>query len=234
MPAILKREFRTYFQSPLGYVFFSAMFFFSGYYFFTFNLYGNTTNMSRLFELLFPVVLFLVPVLTMRLMSEDKRSGTDQLLLTAPISRMGIVLGKYFAAASVFLIAISATLMLAAVMSLFATPDWPVILGNFVGLLLLGITLIAICMFLSALTESQFIAAVLSFVVSLFVMLVDALALVVDSTFLQALFRNLSFNDRYASFTLGILDLPNVVFFLSISALFVFLTVAVLDKERWC
>ena len=230
MLAVLKREFRAYFQSPLGYVFFSAMFFFSGYYFFTYNLYGNTTNMGKLFELLFPVVLFLVPVLTMRLMSEDKRSGTDQLLLTAPISRTGIVLGKYGAAASV---AISATLVQAAVMSFFAAPDLPVIVGNFVGLLLLGTTLIAICMFLSALTESQFIAAVLGFVVSIFVMLVDALALVVNSRFLQALFRNLSFNDRYTSFTLGILELPNVIFFLSISFLFVFLTVAVLDKERW-
>jgi len=233
MLAILKREFRAYFQSPLGYVFFSAMFFFSGFYFFTYNLYGNTTNMSKLFELLFPVVLFLVPVLTMRLMSEDKRSGTDQLLLTAPISRTAIVLGKYGAAVSVFLIAISATLIQAVVMSFFAAPDWPVIVGNFVGLLLLGTTLIAICMFLSALTESQFVAAVLGFVVSLFVMLVDALALVVNSRFLQALFRNLSFDDRYTSFTLGILELPNVIFFLSISFLFVFLTVAVLDRERW-
>ena len=233
MLAILKREFRAYFQAPLGYVFVSAVFFFSGYFFFTYNLFGNTTNMSKLFELLFPVVLFLVPVLTMRLMSEEKRSRTDQLLLTAPISRLGIVLGKYYAAVSVFLIAISATLLQAVVMSFFATPDWPVILGNFIGLLLLGTTLIAICMFLSALTESQFIAAILGFVVNLFLMLVDALALVVNSSFLQAFFRNLSFDNRYTSFTLGILELPNVIFFLSISFLFVFLTVAVLDKERW-
>lgn len=233
MLAILKREFRAYLQSPLGYVFFAAMFFFSGYYFFTYNLYGSTTNMTRLFELLFPVVLFLVPVLTMRLMSEDKRAGTDQLLLTAPISRMDIVLGKYLAAVAIFVIAISATLLQAGVMSFFAAPDWPVIFGNYLGLLLLGITLIAICMFLSSLTESQFVAAVLGFVVSLFVMLVDALALVVNSSFLQAFFRRLSFNDRYAAFTLGILELPSVVFFFSISALFVLLTVAMLDRARW-
>ncbi len=233
MLAILKREFRAYFQAPLGYVFVSAVFFFSGYYFFTYNLYGNTTNMSKLFELLFPVVLFLVPVLTMRLISEEKRSGTDQLLLTAPVSRLSIVLGKYYAAVSVFLIGISATLLQAGVMSFFATPDWPVILGNFIGLLLLGTTLVAICMFLSALTESQVIAAVTGFVVSLFLMLVDALALVVNSSVLQALFRNLSFNNRYTPFTLGVLELPNIIFFLSISMLFVLLTVAILDKESW-
>ncbi len=233
MWAIFKREFNAYFQAPLGYVFVSTVFFFSGYYFFTYNLYGNTTNMSKLFELLFPVVLVLVPVLTMRLMSEEKKSRTDQLLLTAPVSRIGIVLGKYFAAISVFLIAISTTILEAVVMSFFAAPDWPVILGHFIGLLLLGTALISICMFLSALTESQFIAAVGGFVVSLFLMLVDALALVVNSSILQAFFRNLSFNNRYASFTLGIIELANIVFFLSISILFVFLTVAVLDKESW-
>ena len=233
MLAILKREFRAYFQSPLGYVFVSAFFFFSGYYFFTYNLYGSTTNMGRLFELLFPVVLFLVPVLTMRLMSEDKRLKTDQLLLTAPIGRGDIVLGKYCAAALVFLIAVSATMVQAIAMSFFAAPHWPVILGNFIGLLLLGTTLIAICMFLSALTESQVIAAVTGFVVSLFLMLVDALALVVNSSFLQAFFRSLSFNRRYAPFALGILELPNVIFFLSLSVLFVLLTVLTLDRQRW-
>lgn len=233
MGAILKREFRAYFQSPLGYVFISALFFFSGYYFFTYNIYGSTTNMSKLFDLLFPVVLFLVPVLTMRLMSEDKRSRTDQLLLTAPVSRAAIVLGKYLAAGLVFLIAVSATVLQAVVMSFFAQPDWPVIVGNVIGLLLLGLTLIAICMFLSSLTESQVIAAVTGFVVSLFLMLVDALALVVNSPFLQALFRHLSFNDRYTAFTLGILEVPHIVFFVSISVLFICLTIAVLDRGRW-
>ena len=88
-------------------------------------------------------------------------------------------------------------------------------------------------MFLSALTESQVIAAVAGFVVSLFVMLVDALALVVNSKLVQMFFRNLSFDNRYTPFTLGILSLPNIIFFFSISILFVFLTVAVLDKESW-
>jgi len=233
MLAILKREFRAYFQSPLGYVFIAALFFFSGFYFFTYNLYSSTTNMSTLFDLLFPVVLFLVPVLTMRLMSEDKRLRTDQLLLTAPVSRLGIVLGKYCAAAAVFIIAVSSTLLEAIVMSFFGQPHWPVIIGHVVGILLLGLTLIAICMFLSALTESQVIAAVSGFVVSLFLMLVDALALVVNNRFLQVVFRNLSFNDRYKPFTVGIFDLPSVVFFISIGALFLFLTLAVLDKDRW-
>jgi ABC-2 type transport system permease protein len=233
MRAILKRELKAYFQAPLGYVFIGAMFFFCGYYFFTYNLYGNTTDMTTLFSMLFPVALFLVPVLTMRLMSEDKRLKTDQLLLTSPVSRSGIVMGKYLAAVTVFAVAISGTLLAALVMSFFAKPDWPVIIGNFIGLLLLGITLIAVCMFLSSLTESQVIAAVSGFGVSLFLVLVDSLSYVVTNGFLQTVFRALSFNDRYVPFTIGVLEFSNTVFFLSISALFLLFTVAVLDRRRW-
>lgn len=233
MTAIFKRELRAYFLSPLGYVFIGAIAFFSGYFFFTYNLFAGTTNMTLLYSQLFPVVLFLVPVLTMRLLSEDRHLKTDQLLFTAPVSRSAIVLGKYLSALLVFFIAIASTLVQAVVLSFFGRPDWPVVIGHFTGLFLLGGALIAICMFLSSLTESQFIAAISGFGVSLFLMLVDSVALVVSSPFLQQIFRGISFSQRYTPFTMGILDLPGAVFFLSIAALFVALSIAVLDKRRW-
>ncbi len=233
MTAVFKREVRAYFQSPLGYVFIAVMYFFTAYYFFTYNLYNNTTDMSALFNQLFSVVLFLVPILTMRLMSEDKRARTDQLLLTAPVSRIGIVLGKYFSALCVYLVAISASLLMAIVLSVYGTPDWPVIIGNIIGLILLGAALIAICMFLSSITESQVIAAVSGFAVSLFLVLVDALIYVVSGELFQKIFSYMSFNGRYNGFTIGIIDFSNVLFFLSIAAMFVLLTAAVLEKRRW-
>lgn len=233
MTAVFKREVRAYFQSPLGYVFIAVMYFFTAYYFFTYNLYSNTTDMSALFNQLFSVVLFLVPILTMRLMSEDKRARTDQLLLTAPVSRIGIVLGKYFSALCVYLVAISACMLMAIVLSVYGTPDWPVIIGNIIGLVLLGAALIAICMFLSSITESQVIAAVSGFAVSLFLVLVDALIYVVSGELVQKIFSYMSFNGRYNGFTIGIIDFSNVLFFLSIAAMFVLLTAAVLEKRRW-
>lgn len=233
MRAVFKREFHAYFQSPLGYVFIAVMYFFTAYYFFTYNLYKNTTDMSMLFDQLFSVVLFLIPILTMRLMSEDKRAKTDQLLLTAPVSRIGIVMGKYLSALCVYLIAISASLLMAVVLSFYAAPDWPVIIGNVVGLVLLGASLIAICMFLSSLTESQVIAAVSGFAVSLFLVLVDALVYVVSGSLFQKLFSYMSFNGRYNGFTIGIIDFSNVLFFVSLGALFILLTAAVLEKRRW-
>jgi len=186
-----------------------------------------------LFDQLFSVVLFLVPILTMRLMSEDKRAKTDQLLLTAPVSRIGIVMGKYLSALCVYLIAISSSLLMAIVLSVYAVPDWPVIIGNIIGLVLLGAALIAVCMFLSSLTESQVIAAVSGFAVSLFLVLVDALVYVVSGSLFRTIFSYMSFNGRYNGFTIGIIDFSNVLFFLSIAAMFILLTTAVLEKRRW-
>lgn len=233
MTAVFKREVRAYFQSPLGYVFIAVMYFFTAYYFFTYNLYSNTTDMSMLFDQLFSVVLFLVPILTMRLMSEDKRSRTEQLLLTAPVSRIGIVLGKYLSAFCVYLVAISASLLMAVVLSFYGEPDWPVIIGNIIGLVLLGASLIAVCMFLSSITESQVIAAVSGFAVSLLLVLMDAMINVVSGKVVQKLFSYMSFNGRYNGFTIGIIDFSNVLFFVSIGALFILLTAAVLEKRRW-
>jgi ABC-2 type transport system permease protein len=233
MKAIFKRELRAYFHSPLGYVIIAVAYFFTNYYFFTYNLYGNTTDFTTLYSMMFSVVLFLVPVLTMRLMSEEKRSKTDQLLLTAPVSRTGIVLGKYFSAVVVYLVAISAALLDAVITSFVAVVDWPSVLGNFLGIFLLGLALIAVCLFLSSITESQVIAAVMGFAVSLFLVLIDAIAYVVSSSFWQSFFAYLSFNDRYEPFTLGVIDLPSAVFFVSIAALFIMFSVVTLERRRW-
>ena len=233
MAAIFKREFKAYFHTPLGYVIIAVAYFFTGYYFFTYNIYGGTTDFTQLFSLLFSVVLFLIPVLTMRLMSEEKKTRTDQLLLTAPVSRTCIILGKYFSALCVFLIAISGTLVTAVIASCYGKVDWPCVIGNFLGLILLGAAQIAICLFLSSITESQVIAAVLGFAVSLFLMLVDAVSYVISSRFLQAVFSYISFNERYAPFTLGVVELKNIIFFLSVAALFCVFSTAVLERKRW-
>lgn len=233
MAAIFRREFKAYFHTPLGYVIIAAAYFFTGYYFFTYNIYGGTTDFTQLYSLLFSVVLFLIPVLTMRLMSEEMKSKTDQLLLTAPISRLSIVMGKYFSAICVFLIAIAGTLVTAIIASFYGKVDWPCVIGNFIGLFLLGIAQIAICLFLSSITESQVIAAVLGFAVSLFLLLVDAISYVVSSDFLKGIFEYISFNERYSPFTLGVIELKNVIFFISIAALFCAFSTATLERKRW-
>ena len=233
MSAILKREFLAYFRTPLGSVLISVMYLLTGYYFFTYNIFGNTTDTNMLFSALFSIVLFLVPVLTMRLLSEERRAKTDQTLLTSPVSRFGIVMSKYLAALSVYVLAISGTLVMALVLQIYSQPDWPVVFGNFLGLLLLGAALIAICLFISSLTENQVIAAVGGFAASLFLILLDAMQHVVAGRALRTLFGHMSFNGRYRGFTIGIVAFADVLFFLSIAAFFLCITVVVLERRRW-
>ena len=142
-------------------------------------------------------------------------------------------MGKYLSAVCVYLLAISSALLDALIASMYGRVDWPCIISNFLGLLLLGLALIAVCLFLSSMTESQVIAAVLGFAVSLLLVLVDAIAYVVSNTYLQKLFSYISFSDRYEPFTIGVVDLANVLFFMSIAALFVIFSTAVLEKRRW-
>jgi len=231
--AVFKRELRAYFLSPLGYAIITIMYFFTAYYFFTYNIYGNTTDTSGMFTMLFSIAMFVVPALTMRLLSEERRAKTEVTLLTAPVSRPGIVLSKYIAALLVYLLAISGTLLMALVIQYYAQPDWPVIIGNFIGLSLLGASLIAVCMFVSAFTESQVIAAMAGFGVSLLLILLDALRYIVQNRALRALLTQFSFNGRYRGFTMGIISVTDLCFFVSVAALFVSLTALAFERRRW-
>lgn len=189
--------------------------------------------MTGLFASLFTATLYLVPALTMRLMSEDRRLRTDQILLTAPVSRNAVVAGKYLAALAVYAAAVTATLLDAAVMSAFTRPDWPVIAGCYLGLLLLGASLIALCLFLSSFTESQFIAVVAGAGASLLLTFIEPLSVWVSSPALKLLFRAISFNRRYLPFAMGIIEMSNTVFFISVAIFFLGLSMAVLDRRRW-
>ena len=232
MFAVLKRELSAYFSSPIGYIYLAVFYVFSGYFFFG-VLYSNTTSLSNVFNGMFTIIMLLIPILTMRLMSEDLKNKTDQALLTAPISRLSLVLGKFLSALIVYCLGVAITLVYAIVIATFAPPDWTVVFGNVLGMLLLGAALIAIGMFISALTENQVIAAVGGFAVGFSLILVNSLASLISTEWLKKFVSGLSFMERYDEFTNGILDISNIFFFISICAVFVFFTVRVFEKRRW-
>jgi len=212
-----------------------VFFFFSGLFFSFLFSYGYG-DVSSVFGQMFTIVLFVIPILTMRLMSEDKKQKTDQILLTAPVKLSGIVLGKYFAAFTVFAIAMSPLLVFQLIVAGFmeSSPDWLLFIGNAVGMLLLGGSLIAVGLFISALTESQVVAAVGNFAVSLFLILLTSISQLLSKVpFLVAAFEWISFSERYDTFTQGVFDYSNFVFFLSVAAIFLFAGVRVLEKRRW-
>lgn len=232
MFAVLKRELSAYFSSPIGYIYLAVFYVFSGYFFFG-VLYSNTTSLSNVFNGMFTIIMLLIPILTMRLMSEDLKNKTDQALLTAPISLLSLVLGKFLSALIVYCLGVAITLVYAVVIATFAPPDWTVVFGNVLGMLLLGAALIAIGMFISALTENQVIAAVGGFAVGFSLILVNSLSSLISTEWLKKFVSGLSFMERYDEFTNGILDISNIFFFISICAVFVFFTVRVFEKRRW-
>lgn len=233
MLAIFKRELKAYFTSPLGYVFLAIFYAFSGIFFWIFSLEMGTTDLSTAFLLMFIVLMVFVPLLTMRLLSEDKKQKTDQLTLTAPISLFSIVMGKFLAAYAIFAAGVAVMPVYGFVMSSFAKVSWLPIWGNTLGLLLLGGIFVSGGLFISALTENQMIAAIGSFFINLMVLLLDTLIGMVPSGIVKTILGSISIYSRYAEITNGIFSLSSVIFFLSVTFIFLFLTVRVLEKKRW-
>lgn len=233
MSAIYKRELRAYFTNPIGYVFIAVLLFFEGMQFYTVLASGSSAYFTTIYGSIFTWCMMLIPVLTMRLMSEDKKQKTDQALLTAPVSLSGLVYGKFFAAFTVYGIVILFTLIPAFIVSFLAVPAWGEIFGNILGSLLYGGAMIAIGLLISSLTDSQMIAAVASFAVSILLIVFSQIVSLFGSAFLTGLATNLSFYERYYSFTTGVCDFSSIVFFLSVIGVFNYLAVTMLEKKRW-
>lgn len=233
MFAIFKRELKAYFTSPLGYVFLAIFYAFSGLFFYIFSLSVGSTDISSVFLMMFIVLMVFVPLLTMRLLSEDKKQKTDQLTLTAPVSLLSIVMGKFLAAYVIFAIGVAVMPVYGFVMSTFATVSWLPIWGNTVGLLLLGGIFVSIGLFISSLTENQMIAAIGGFFINLMILLMNTLKSALPNGFLQDVLSSISVYSRYSEITNGIFSLSSLIFFVSVIFIFLFLTVRVLEKRRW-
>lgn len=235
MTAIFKREFKAYFTSPIGGIVLAILFFFGGRSFYSNNLYYGVVDLSSVYgDLLYIVLLAVLPILTMRLFSDEKRQKTDQALLTAPVSLTGIVMGKFLAAVVLYAVGIAITFVYAIIIAFQVTPDWMVIIGNYIGLLLMGAAIIAVGLLISCLTESMFVSALLTFAVSFVLLSLDSLSTVfADIPVLETVVSFLSIAQRYSNFTMGLINYNDVIFFLSIQALFLFLAVRMLDRKRW-
>lgn len=229
MGAVFKREFKGYFTTPIGYVFFVVMLFFAGLSFSQIYAAGYS-DLTYVFNQIFSISLFAVPVLTMRLISEDRRQKVDQALFTAPVSITSIVLGKFFATLCVYVLSLGITLIFQFIFALYVSVDWTVYLSNLIGVALLGGALIAIGIFISALTENQLVSAIGSFAVSLVLLQLDTFS---GNETVATVISYFSFSKKYSDFVIGVLNYSNIVFFLSVAGLFLFLTVRALEKKRW-
>ena len=245
MKAIFRREFVSYFTTPIGYIFLAIFFALAGIDYSVTSIakgssgssggaqgYG-TAELTQFFLWLLIIIVILIPILTMRTLSEDKRQKTDQILLTSPVNLSGIVAGKFFASFLVYMMGLAITLVFSVVVSAFSKPDWLTVFGNIVGLLLLGAACISIGIFASSLTENQVVSAVISLASIGLMSLLSVITSFIPIEIIQTILNKLCFLERYIGFTYGQFDISSALYFISVAVAFMFFTVRVLEKRRW-
>ena len=232
MKAVYKREMRAYFTMPIGYIVLAVMMALMGMYY-SYMCQSNYLNISFVFSSISSIVLFIAPVITMRLFSEDRKQKVDQALFTAPVKLINIIMGKFFAALTLFMLPMAITLIYQILLMFTAEINWLTYLCDLLGVALLGSAIIAIGMFISALTESQIIAGIFGLAVSFFIMQIDYFATAVGLEWFKSICTAVSFITRYNAFTAGQLDFSNCVFFISVTAMFIYFTYVSFDKKRW-
>ena len=233
MNAIYNKELKAYFSSPLGYIFIGFFLFASSLTFMVTNIQESTSNLKAFFEGLNTIQMFLIPILTMRLLSEERNSKTDQLLLTSPVSITHIVLGKLFAAISVYGLSLWLTIIFPFIISVYGEISRGELISQYIGFLLMSSAFIAIGTYISALTENQLISAVATFGILFVLFITDKVAVNVSSPSVSAFLNHISISSRYGDFSRGIINTEAIVYYLSVVCLFCFLTVHHIDKKRW-
>jgi ABC-2 type transport system permease protein len=248
---IFKKEMRLYFTSSVAYVVFTFFLLIVGYFFYSIFAFYNLTSMQAAMNPVFArdlnvtdavmrplfsntgiILLFFMPMLTMRLFAEEKRSGTIELLLTFPVRDGEVLLGKFAAAMGLFLMLLGFTALYPGVVGYFTRVEWGPLLSGYLGLVLLGGTFLAVGLLVSSLTENQIVASVVTFVVLLIFWVIGWAADLAGSNW-KALFQYLSISEHLDNFGKGVVDTKDVVYYLSVIALSLFLTMRSLESKRW-
>lgn len=233
MIAVWKRELQAYFLSPMGYIFIGVFMVLSGVFFTLYNLMSVSSNLRGLFSSLELILFLVMPVLTMRLLGDERRNKTDQLLLTSPLSVWDVCLGKFFAAATVYLITLLCTLVYPIIVATLGTLALGETFVLYIGFFLLGCGFIGLGMFISSLVESQFSAFVATFAAILALMLLDSLVSMITVPIIPTVLSWLSIYQRFAYFSQGLISLSAVLYMISFAGIFIFLSVRMIEKRRW-
>jgi len=247
MLAIYKKEMRSYFTNPIGYVFTGIFLVFSALLCCLNTVLVKSYDTSSYFIWLIYAFVILIPLLTMRLFSEEKKMRTEQLLLTAPVTITGIVMGKYMAALSLFLGCVGVSLVNLVPLYVIAAvergsldhdttnigPVTAEIVGCLIAVILIGAAFIAIGTFISSLCENQLAAAVITMAVIVGFIGIGLFSSFIDVYAVRVVLSFISITARFSNFSRGIFDIGAVIYFASLIFLFIFLTVRVYEKRRW-
>ncbi|NLV37067.1 MAG: ABC transporter permease [Clostridiaceae bacterium] len=231
MSAIFWKEVKSYFYSPMAYILIGLFMLLTSIFFIP-NLMYQVGSFNNVLSNMGFILLFIVPVLTMRILAEDRKNGTEVLLITSPASITSMVVGKYLAVCFVFLVLTLLSLIYPIVLLAFGATFTAGLVGGYIGFILLGMTFISVGVFCSSLTESQVVAVIVSYVMLLIMWLAGSLGGMLGG-FAAKVLGWFSLLTRYEDFTRGILGLSPVVYYLSFITVFLFITIRVIEKRRW-
>lgn len=232
MITVMRRELSSYFLSPIAYVImtvFAALYgvFFTG----VFVTYGVANLQFSLSNVLL-VFLFMAPLMTMRTLAEERKMGIEELYMTSPITTTEFILGKYFALAISYLVMLSLLLFHLSIVFFFAKPDLGPVLSSMIGLVLAGLTFLAIGLFTSSLSDNQIIAGLAGFGILLSYWLLGWVANSMGGK-MGEIISNLSLLKYYQDFNKGVIDIKSIIFYLSNMGVFLFLTIRHMEARRW-
>ena len=231
---IAKRELSSYFFSPIAYVAMALFLLATGISFFDDFQPGQPAGMRSIFEWMVWLLVFVVPVLCMGLLAQEWATGTIETLMTAPVQETDVVVGKFLGSLGFFTVLLAPTLFYVVLLRIYGRPELGPIVSGYLGILLVGALFIAIGLFCSSLTRSQIVAAVTTMAILVVVTILPwwVSGEATLPTFWRTVADQTVFR-RYTDFSKGVIDVGNLVFFIATTAVFLFLTVKVLESRRW-
>jgi len=232
--AIIKKELRTYFNSPIAYIFIIVFLALSGWFFLRYYFVAGQAQMRDYFNILPWMFLFLIPAVSMRLWAEEKKSGTLEVLLTLPVKDWEVTLGKFLSSLIFIGISLALTFPLVIIVAATGNPDGGVIIGSYLGSLFFAASLLSVGLFVSSVTQNQIVAFIVAVVVSfVFLMIGNTGVLLSVPDFLVPLFRFLGLGTHFNSIARGVIDSRDIIYYLSFIFFFLYLNIYVLEKRKW-
>lgn len=232
--AIFKREFRSYFRSPIAYIFISAFLITSSWFFFQTFFLIDYASMRNFFDLLPWIFLFFIPMITMRLWAEEMKIGTIEVLMTLPVRDHEVVLGKYLASFVVMAVALLLTVPIPIIIAALGDPDVGVMVASYVGSLFMGGAYLAIGLFVSSLTKNQIVAAIIGWVVCFAMFFIgNDLVLFNVPRFMVPFLEYMGLGTHFNSIMRGIIDSRDVIYYLTVIGFFLFLNVRVVEARKY-
>ncbi|MDR4505655.1 MAG: ABC transporter permease [Candidatus Scalindua sp.] len=229
---IFLREIRSYFVSPIAYIVISVFLVASGFFFAGNLQFWQEASLKGSLDSIQFFLLLLTPVITMRLISEETKSGTMETLMTSPVTDFDVVFGKFLAALGLYMVMILPTWIFVLFLYIFGNPDFGPIISSYIGLTLMGGLFVSIGILISSLTRNQIVAAVIGLISLILLWVMGFLSSYGDSWYYQCL-KYIGTFDHWESFTKGIVDTRDVIYYLSFTALMLFITVRVVESRKW-